>query len=106
MPEHRVVNSNNGWDPLEEVIVGIAHAAARIAYEPVVSAYYPNHAERRRRATPRTTEDIELAQGELDNFAAVLEREGVIVRRPTPMDFREPVVTPTFGALSQNAAAC
>jgi glycine amidinotransferase len=102
----QIVSSYNGWDPLEEVIVGTAVGAARIAFEPGVSAYYPNHAERRKHGTPRTAADIDAAQAQLDNLAKVLEHQGVTVRRPTPMEFSQPVRTPTFSAESQNAAAC
>lgn len=101
-----IVSSFNGWDPLEEVIVGTAVGAARIAYEPVVSAYYSDRSTRRAQAVPRSTKDIDAAQAQLDLLASTLEREGVTVRRPTPMDFSRPVVTPTFRAESQNAAAC
>ncbi len=103
---NKIVNSYNGWDPLEEVIVGTAVGSARIGFEPGLNAYCPNKEEQILHATPRSTEDIDLAQAQLDNLAKVLEEEGVIVRRPTPIDFTKAVKTPTFEAPSQNAAAC
>jgi glycine amidinotransferase len=101
-----IVNSHNGWDPLEEIIVGSVVGAAQIGFEPGVSAYYPNKGDRRPKAIPRSVKDIDLAQAQLDNLAKVLEGEGVIVRRPTPMDFAKSVKTPTFEVSSQNASAC
>lgn len=47
------------------------------------------------------------AEEELDNFAHILEIEGVIVRRPEirPGDFEKPVRTPDFTSKSQLYAA-
>lgn len=47
------------------------------------------------------------AAEELDNFAHILEMEGVIVRRPEvrPRDFARPVSTPDFESKSQLYAA-
>jgi len=104
--ERRVVNSYNGWDPLEEVIVGTVVGAAKIAFEPGLGGYYPNRADRRPQAARRTDKEIEAAEAQLNTLARVLEQEGVIVRRPTPMDYLTPVKTPTFEVLSQNASAC
>ncbi len=35
------VNSFNEWDKLEEVIVGSVLGAAKMAYEPALSPYFP-----------------------------------------------------------------
>lgn len=35
-----IVCSYNEWDPLEEVIVGSVLGAAKMAFEPAISAYF------------------------------------------------------------------
>ncbi len=102
----RVVNSYNDWDPLEEVIVGSVRGAVRPGFEPALSAFSHAATYRAQGAQRRAEADIEAAQEQLDNFARVLEEEGVIVHRPTPMDFFTPVRTPTFEVASQNCSAC
>jgi glycine amidinotransferase len=101
-----VVNSYNGWDPLEEVIVGSACGAAKAGHEPAFNAYVRDAEYPRRKAVRRSEEDIQAAESQLDNLARVLEREGVVVRRPAPMDFFTPVRTPVFEVQGQNASAC
>jgi glycine amidinotransferase len=103
---NRPVNSYNGWDPLEEVIVGDATGAVRPAHEPAFNPYAKDPARRPRTAVRRSDEDIEAAQRQLDNLATVLEQEGVTVRRPEPTDFLTPVRTPTFEVPGQNASTC
>lgn len=106
-PVQRVVNSYNGWDPLEEVIVGSVRGAAKPGYEPAFNAYNRSPEERAKRvARRRSEEEIEAAEAQLDNLARVLAEEGATVRRPTPMDYLTPVTTPTFQVGGQNASAC
>ncbi|MDT0343963.1 glycine amidinotransferase [Streptomyces litchfieldiae] len=105
-PPERVVNTYNGWDPLEEVIVGTAFGATKPGHEPAFNAYVRSPQDRLSRAARRPAELIEAAEMQLDNLARVLEQEGVVVRRPTPTDFFTPVRTPTFEVAGQNASAC
>lgn len=97
-PEPAVVQSFNEWDPLEEVIVGRLEGAAvppshviekARGLTGVAAAAYRVLAGRRYPAILRRR-----AQAELAGFVRLLESEGVVVRRPDPMDFTRPVKTP------------
>lgn len=102
-----VVSSFNEWDPLEEVIVGHALGAVKQAYEPALSPYYPLRGGERGFAGGRfPAEEIERAQRQLDGFAARLEKEGVTVRRPEPVDRGSAVTTPDFTIETGHAQAC
>jgi glycine amidinotransferase len=98
------VCSWNEWDPLEEVIVGTARGSVRSAWEP--AAARPSEKSRMARADRFGQEEIDEAERQLDGFAALLEREGVVVRRPDPVDQLQGVVTPDFECQSGNAQAC
>ena len=45
---------------------------------------------------PRPQETVDRANELLDNFATLLEQRGVIVDRPTPLDFNQPTATPDW----------
>src|SRR5262245_23798845 len=96
----RPVNSYNGWDPLEEVIVGSVINAAKAGFEPAFSPYFPDPATREFDASRRGDDEIEAAEQQLDTLAEVLRQEGAVVRRPTPMDYFTEVRTPTFSVRS------
>ncbi|AHH99498.1 hypothetical protein [Kutzneria albida] len=101
-----VVNSYNGWDPLEEVIVGNAYGAAKAGFEPAFNPYLRDPSARTREGYPRAEKDIEAAQAQLDNFAKVMRDRGITVHRPTRTDYWTPVKTPDFEVKGQNASAC
>ncbi|WP_327733449.1 glycine amidinotransferase [Streptomyces nojiriensis] len=102
----RVVNSYNGWDPLEEVIVGSVAGAARVGFEPALRPYFPDADGRGFQAVPRDDAELKAAEQQLDTLAEVLAQEGAVVRRPTPMDYFAEVKTPTFEVRSQNSSTC
>lgn len=101
-----VVNSYNGWDPLEEVIVGSVVNGARPGFEPAMRPYFPDAADREFKAVRRDEVELTLAQEQLDTLAEVLRQEGAVVRRPARMDFFTEVRTPTFQVGSQNSSTC
>ena len=101
-----VVNTHNGWDPLEEVIVGSVANGARPGFEPALRPYFPDPADRGFEAVRRGEDELKAAQGQLDTLAEVLGQEGAVVRRPAPMDFFTEVRTPTFQVRSQNSSTC
>jgi glycine amidinotransferase len=101
------VCSYNEWDPLEEIIVGSVIGAARMAFEPSISAYYPiNHPHRKFKGSPFTEEEVYKAEEQLNNLALILKKEGVIVRRPDPINFHKEVKTPDFQIPMGNCSAC
>jgi len=102
-----IVNSWNEWDPLEEVIVGTARGAADIGFEPALSPYFPPGAEGREfRGRPVPAAVVEDAERQLDHFADILERRGIVVRRPEPVDHSVPASTPDWNVAGGHASAC
>jgi glycine amidinotransferase len=92
-----VVNSHNEWDPLEEVIVGVADGACVPAWHVALQATMPRRhwgffAEHGGKPFPQ--ELIDHANRDLDGFVRLLEREGVTVRRPAAVDYSRPYSTP------------
>src|SRR5689334_3971346 len=100
-----VVNSHNEWDPLEEVIVGRIDDWTVMPWEPAFEAIVPADYVETVKAFHearggRRHKDVHLpeAQKQLDHFVHVLESEGVIVRRPDPIDVGKPFSTPEFSS--------
>lgn len=97
-PASRVC-SYSEWDPLEEVIVGRVDGACVPVWDSVLAATMPAQhmpfftAEGGRRF-PESI--LTRAARELDNFAAVLESEGITVRRPDSVDWSTAFQTPHF----------
>ena len=91
-----IVNSWNEWDPLRHVIVGRADGCCIPAPEPALDAKVPEDSDMRGQYGPRPQETVDRANELLDNFAAMLEKRGVIVDRPTPLDFNQPSATPDW----------
>jgi len=81
---------------LKHVIVGRADGTQIQAPEPAVQLDFPEH------GYPLGTfgslpEEMEAKACELlDNFAAILQRRGIRVDRPTPLDFRQAIQTPDW----------
>ncbi|MEX5712632.1 amidinotransferase [Parafrankia sp. FMc6] len=85
------------WDPLEEVIVGIVDGAVFPPWHLSVEAPAPPDQRRVLRdnaATPFPPERVAAAARELDTLVAILEAEGVRVRRPEPRDHLRPYGAP------------
>jgi glycine amidinotransferase len=102
-----VVNSWNEWDPLREVIVGCARGAADMAYEPALSPYFPPDSPGRAFRGGRVDAAVvDAAERQLDAFAQLLERRGITVRRPDPVDHGVPFKTPDWDAAGGHATAC
>lgn len=92
----RPVCSHNEWDPLEEVIVGIAEGACVPPWMDMFEGILPEdgHAFWRRNAgLPFEPQLLDRIRAELGQFIELLDRRGVIVRRPQRQD-----KLATFGA--------
>lgn len=102
-----VVNSWNEWDPLREVIVGAARGAADIGFEPALSPYFPaSDRGREFRGLPVHPSVVDDAERQLDHLAELLDRLGVTVRRPDPVEQSIPVKTPDWEISCGHATAC
>ncbi len=103
-----VVNSYNEWDPLEEVIVGVVDGAAVPVWDVCLEATMP-HKQRsffqQNGGKPFPKERIEAARRDLEEFAHILQSEGVIVRRPEAVDHCLPFATPQWRSRSGMYAA-
>ncbi len=96
-----IVNSFNEWDPLEEVIVGNVDGATIPLYDSVVKATVPTSKEhffRQYQGKSFPPELIKEANKELDQFVAILEAEGIKVRRPEKVDHARPFSTPEWSS--------
>jgi glycine amidinotransferase len=94
-----IVSSYNEWDPLEEVIVGVLDHATVPAFHVTLDATMPEDQVglfEREAGRPFPSERIAAGAHELDGLARLLEREGVIVRRPEPLDHGRPFTTPDW----------
>lgn len=86
-----VVQSHTEWDALEEVIVGVADFSMFPAEHPrMIRETMPEeHWELFTPGREFPAQVVAAAQRELDRFASILEAEGVVVRRPDPIDWSE-----------------
>ena len=94
-----VVNSFNEWDPLEEVIVGRADYACVPEWHAILEATMPSNQWtffKENGGQYFTQKLLEEAAQELDNLATVFESEGVVVKRPDPIDWGAAFSTPDF----------
>jgi glycine amidinotransferase len=90
------INSWNEWDPLKHVIVGRADGAVVQAPEIAVQRDWPEHGFPRGSYGPMPQHMVDAANEQLDNLAAILQKRGVRVDRPAPLDFSQTVMTPDW----------
>lgn len=95
------VQVHTEWDPLEEVIVGIADGA-RVP-RPDVGLFAIDYADVCRRpedipSGPYDPQVIDEANEDLDGLVKVLEQAGVTVRRPQATDPARPFGTPDWAS--------
>ena len=91
-----VVNAWNEWDPLKHVIVGRADGKMVQAPEPAIERDFPDDGFPLGKYGPMPKEMTDKANDRLDNFAKILEKRGIRVDRPTPLDFSQTVQTPDW----------
>lgn len=93
-----VVNSWNEWDPLKHVIVGKADYTCIPWPEPAINIRFSlakdcgmigNYG-------PRPQASVEKANEQLDNLAEILEKRGIQVDRPTPIQWNQSMQTPDW----------
>ena len=93
----RVVNSHTEWDPLEEVVVGRLEGGVFPSWQDSMYATMPESSWRlfqENAGSPLPSELVAAADRELDGLADRLEREGVTVVRPDPVDHARSYSTP------------
>ncbi|MGB2965167.1 MAG: serine/threonine protein kinase [Anaerolineales bacterium] len=90
------VSSWNEWDPLKHVIVGRADGTMVQAPEIAVQRVWPEQGYTDGKYGPYPKEMTDKANEQMDDFAAMLEKRGIRVDRPTPIDFNQKVQTPDW----------
>ncbi len=90
------INSWNEWDPLKHVIVGRADGAVVQAPEIAVQRDWPEFGFPLGSYGPIPQHMVDAANAQLDNLAAILQKRGVRVDRPVPLDFSQTVMTPDW----------
>lgn len=85
-----MIFSENEWDPLRSVVVGTAQRANWPTTDTVFREHMDNSPwnETEFRYGPVEENIIQEAEEDLNNFAEVLQSEGVIVHRPLPRDYQ------------------
>ena len=90
------VCSWNEWDPLKHVIVGRAEGTMVQAPETAVQRDWPEQGFTKGKYGLYPQEMIDKAAEQMDDFAAMLEKRGIRVDRPTLLDFSQKVQTPDW----------
>ena len=91
-----IVNSWNEWDPLKHVIVGKADGCCIPAPEPALDAKVPEDSDMKGSHGPRTKDTVDKANELLNNFASILEKRGIKVDRPVPLNHNQKISTPDW----------
>ena len=103
----KVVNSWNEWGPLREVIVGSARGAVDMGFEPALSPYFgPGCATGASGGQAVHPSLVDEAERQLDHFSELLNRLGIAVRRPDPVDHSVAFKTPDWETSFGHATAC
>jgi glycine amidinotransferase len=96
----QVVNSYNEWDLLEEVIVGNIDFATIPSWHIMLDATMPDKHKplfKKKGGELFDKHFVEKAKRDLDELVNILQREGVIVKRPDVVQFNKPFNTPKWG---------
>ena len=92
----KIVNSWNEWDPIKHIIIGKADYCCIPWSEPAMDAKVPEDSDMKGMNGPRPQATVEKANAQLDNFAKILEKRGIKVDRPTPLQWNQAVMTPDW----------
>ncbi len=92
----KIVNAWNEFDPLKRVIVGRADGCMIPPPELPMECKIPVDSDMRGSWGPRPQHTVDAGNAQLDGFAAILEKRGIIVDRPTPIDFNQAIGTPDW----------
>lgn len=90
------VSAWNEWDPLRHVIVGTARGTVIQAEEPAVVRDFPQDGFPRGTYGPMPADMVDAAEEQLDAFADLMRKRGIVVDRPEPLDFSQQTQTPDW----------
>ena len=83
----KIVNSWNDWDPLKRVILGLCDNAMIVPEEPATSEKVPVDSDMRGMWGLRPLRTVEAGNAALDRLRKAMEDRGVVVDRPTPLQW-------------------
>lgn len=93
----KIVNSWNDFDPLKHVIIGSCTGCCIPPSEAPSEMKIPEDSDMRGMPYgPRSQESVDRGNAQLDNFQNILEKRGIKVDRPTPLDFYQEIGTPDW----------
>ena len=92
----KIVSSWNDWDPLKRVIVGRCDNSVIPPEEPATSEKVPVDSEMRGMWGLRPSDTVARGNECLENLVKILEDRGVVVDRPTPLQWNQAIGTPDF----------
>ena len=92
----KIVNAWNEFDPLKRVIVGRADGCMIPPPELPMECKIPVDSDMRGSWGPRPQHTVDAGNAQLDGFARILEKRGIVVDRPTPIDFNQEIGTPDW----------
>lgn len=98
--KNNIVSTYNEWDPLEEVIVGILDGATIPEWHVQLQSTMPREFfefYKKNGGSHFPADQIRAGNKDLEEFAGILKEEGVVVRRPEPIDFAKPYSTLEWG---------
>lgn len=105
-----LVNSWTEWETLEEVVVGRADKACFVPIEPNLMQPKSHHKEIDEYFTwpegRKKKEVIARANKQLEALVEVMEGEGIIVKRPAPVEHYVETKTPSWSVKAQYGTAC
>jgi glycine amidinotransferase len=96
-PGRAVISSYTEWEPLEEVVVGRLDGGVFPTWQPSMAAVMPPGVPellRQQGGRSFPAEHLDTACRELDDFAEMLARRGIRVRRPALVDHSAEFATP------------
>ena len=91
-----IVNSWNEWDPLKHVIVGRPDGTMIQAPEPAIERDFSKDGVPKGLFGPLPEDMLAIATEQMDNFADLLQKRGIVVDRPNCLDFSQEVSTPDW----------
>ena len=83
----KIVNSWNDWDPLKRVILGLCDNTMIVPEEPATSEKVPVDSDMRGMWGLRPLRTVEAGNAALDRLRKAMEDRGVVVDRPTPLQW-------------------
>ncbi len=97
-----MININNDWDPLEEIVLGTAENLNNPSIDESYKHFFPQ-AEEENISDEILARVIEELEQDLNGFQIILEKYDVVVKRPKTFNFGNSCVSPYWESTQQHA---